>query len=419
MQVIDKDLGSFKVHLIKTDLFKTITMKVMFHTPIIKEDITKRNILSDILLTSSKKYATRRDLNIKSEELYAADIYTSNQRIGNYITTSFILQTLNDKYTEDGNFASSVEFLHEIIFNPDLINNKFKDEKLELVKSNAKIALESIKENSENYSIIRLKEEYDNKSSVSYRMTGYLDDLEKINTQNLYDYYEKMIENDYVDIFVIGNINIKELLLIIKKYFKFRKVKKRKKSYELDYHLPRKKVKTIKEVTSNNQAKLAIALSISKLKDFDKKYSLLILNIILGGTADSKLFKEVREKNSLCYTIRSSYSRLDNLMIISAGIDNINYDKVLDLINKIFDDIKKGKFNESDISVAKEYYNTLTESIVESPARLINESFSEKILGVDSLEKRKENINKITKKDIIRVSKKLNIDTIFLLEGGD
>ena len=419
MQVIDKDLGSFKVHLIKTDLFKTITMKVMFHTPIIKEDITKRNILSDILLTSSKKYATRRDLNIKSEELYAADIYTSNQRIGNYITTSFILQTLNDKYTEDGNFASSVEFLHEIIFNPDLINNKFKDEKLELVKSNAKIALESIKENSANYSIIRLKEEYDNKSSVSYRMTGYLDDLEKINTQNLYDYYEKMIENDYVDIFVIGNINIKELLLIIKKYFKFRKVKKRKKSYELDYHLPRKKVKTIKEVTSNNQAKLAIALSISKLKDFDKKYSLLILNIILGGTADSKLFKEVREKNSLCYTIRSSYSRLDNLMIISAGIDNINYDKVLDLINKIFDDIKKGKFNESDISVAKEYYNTLTESIVESPARLINESFSEKILGVDSLEKRKENINKITKKDIIRVSKKLNIDTIFLLEGGD
>ena len=419
MQVIDKDLGSFKVHLIKTDLFKTITMKVMFHTPIIKEDITKRNILSDILLTSSRKYATRRDLNIKSEELYAADIYTSNQRIGNYITTSFILQTLNDKYTEDGNFASSVEFLHEIIFNPDLINNKFKDEKLELVKSNAKIALESIKENSANYSIIRLKEEYDNKSSVSYRMTGYLDDLEKINTQNLYDYYEKMIENDYVDIFVIGNINIKELLLIIKKYFKFRKVKKRKKSYELDYHLPRKKVKTIKEVTSNNQAKLAIALSISKLKDFDKKYSLLILNIILGGTADSKLFKEVREKNSLCYTIRSSYSRLDNLMIISAGIDNINYDKVLDLINKILDDIKKGKFNESDISVAKEYYNTLTESIVESPARLINESFSEKILGVDSLEKRKENINKITKKDIIRVSKKLNIDTIFLLEGGD
>lgn len=419
MQVIDKDLGSFKVHLIKTDLFKTITMKVMFHTPIIKEDITKRNILSDILLTSSKKYATRRDLNIKSEELYAADIYTSNQRIGNYITTSFILQTLNDKYTEDGNFASSVEFLHEIIFNPDLIDNKFKDEKLELVKSNAKIALESIKENSANYSIIRLKEEYDNKSSVSYRMTGYLDDLEKINTQNLYDYYEKMIENDYVDIFVIGNINIKELLLIIKKYFKFRKVKKRKKSYELDYHLPRKKVKTIKEVTSNNQAKLAIALSISKLKDFDKKYSLLILNIILGGTADSKLFKEVREKNSLCYTIRSSYSRLDNLMIISAGIDNINYDKVLDLINKILDDIKKGKFNESDISVAKEYYNTLTESIVESPARLINESFSEKILGVDSLEKRKENINKITKKDIIRVSKKLNIDTIFLLEGGD
>ena len=107
MQVINKDLGSFKLHLIKTDLFKTITMKVMFHTPIVKENITKRNILSDILLQSTKEYSSRRELNIKSEDLYAADVYSTNNRIGNYITTSFILQTLNDKYTEKNNFSES------------------------------------------------------------------------------------------------------------------------------------------------------------------------------------------------------------------------------------------------------------------------------------------------------------------------
>ncbi len=419
MQVINKDLGSFKLHLIKTDLFKTITMKVMFHTPIVKENITKRNILSDILLQSTKEYSSRRELNIKSEDLYAADVYSTNNRIGNYITTSFILQTLNDKYTEKNNFSESVKFLHEIIFNPDCYDRKFREEKLELVKNNAKMALNSIKENSGNYALIRMNEEFDKNSPISYRMIGYLDDLEKIDVQNLYNYYENMLEDDYVDIFVIGDISIKELMPIIKDNFKFRKVKKYKASYELGIHSLRKKYQVIKESTNNSQSKLVMALPLKELSYFDKNYAMVIFNIILGGTADSKLFKEIRENNSLCYTIRSSYSRLDNLMTIYAGIDKKNYDESVDLIIKILNDMRRGNFTDSDIAIAKEFYNSSTESLYESPTRIINEILSEEILEMETLEKRKEEISKVTKKDIIRVCKKINIDTIFFLEGGN
>ena len=103
MQYINKDLGSYKLHLIKTSKFKTVTMRAVFHTPIKKEEITIRNILTDILLQSSLEFKSRRDLTIKAEELYAADITTNNQRVGNYIVSSFMLQVLNDKYTEKGN----------------------------------------------------------------------------------------------------------------------------------------------------------------------------------------------------------------------------------------------------------------------------------------------------------------------------
>lgn len=419
MQVINKDLGSYNLHFIKTDIFKTITMKVIFHTPIIKEDITKRNILSDILLQSTKEYKTRRDLTIKSEDLYAADIYTSNQRVGNYIMTSFILQTLNDKYTEENNFEESIKFLHEIIFNPDVEEERFKEDKLELVKSNATLALNSIKEDAANYSLIRMSEAYDKTSPISYRMTGYLEDLDKINEENLYEYYERMLDNDYVDIFILGDINEKELLPIIKKYFKFKKVKKRKASYYLPNKKPRKRRLFAKETTKNSQSKLAIACPISKMTDYEKNYSLLLANIILGGTGDSKLFKEVREKNSLCYTIKSNYNRLDNLMVINAGIDNVNFDKAVELITKDVQDMKKGKFTDSDINVAKEFYKTSAESLMESPSRIINEVLTEEILGVEPLSERVRKIEKVTKKDIIRACKKINMDTVFLLEGGN
>lgn len=419
MQVINKDLGSYNLHFIKTDIFKTITMKVIFHTPIIKEDITKRNILSDILLQSTKEYKTRRDLTIKSEDLYAADIYTSNQRVGNYIMTSFILQTLNDKYTEENNFEESIKFLHEIIFNPDVEEERFKEDKLELVKSNATLALNSIKEDAANYSLIRMSEAYDKTSPISYRMTGYLEDLDKITEENLYEYYERMLDNDYVDIFILGDINEKELLPIIKKYFKFKKVKKRKASYYLPNKKSRKRRLFAKETTKNSQSKLAIACPITKMTDYEKNYSLLLANIILGGTGDSKLFKEVREENSLCYTIRSNYNRLDNLMVINAGIDNVNFDKAVELITKNVQDMKKGKFTDSDINVAKEFYKTSAESLMESPSRIINEVLTEEILGVEPLSERVRKIEKVTKKDIMRACKKINMDTVFLLEGGN
>ena len=374
MKYTKKDLASYNLHLINTDKFKTITIKVVFSRPIKKDEITMRNVLSDVLLQSSKNYESRRELTIKAEELYAADVFNNTQRIGNYILTSFNLQVLNDKYTEDGNFEEAVKFLSEIIFNPDIKNNAFKEDKLDLVLSNVKVALESLKEDATNYSLLRLMEAYDKDSPVSYRMVGYLEDIDKIKTDTLYEYYQKMIEYDYVDIYVVGDIE-------------------------------------------NNQSKLAIACTISKASKYEINYPLVLANIIYGGGPDSKLFKDVREKNSLCYSIYSYPVKLDNLLIISAGIDKENYNKSLELTTELLKDMKKGKFTDKDINIAKEYYNTACEEVEESEYKIINEYLSQEILGVEPLEERVKIMNNVTKKDIVKVIKKIDMDTVFLLEG--
>ena len=125
MNYTKKDLAAYNLHLIKTKKFKTISVRVVFHTPIKKEDITKRILLSDILLQSSKKYESKRSMTIEAEELYSASISTGNQRLGNYIFTSFNLQVLNDKYTEEGNLEKSIEFLSEILFHPNINQKSF------------------------------------------------------------------------------------------------------------------------------------------------------------------------------------------------------------------------------------------------------------------------------------------------------
>ena len=417
MEYVKKDLGSYNLHVIKTNKFKTIMVRVVFQRPIKKEEITIRNVLSDMFLQSSKKYKSKRELSIKAQDLYAADITTGNSRLGNYMVTNFYLSLLNDKYTEEGNFEAGLEFLSEIIFNPDVKNNKFNSKQLDVVKSNCRSALNSIKEDASNYSVIRLFEELDNSTS-SYRMNGYLEDLDNIDVDSLYTYYESMIKSDLVDIFVIGDVDEEDMVSLFRKYFKIKTLKKRKTNYLLDDVSCRKKKKVSYEDSDNNQSNLAIACRVHGLSDYERNYPLTLFNIIFGGGCDSKLFKEVREEHSLCYSVYSVPNKLDHLLIIKAGIDRYNFDKTIEIIEKDLNDMKKGKFNENDINTAKEYYETAIEATEESQHRLIDNYMMMEFIGTDTLDVKREMMSKVTKKEIVKVAKKVNIDTIFLLEGG-
>ena len=417
MKVINKDLGSYKLHLINTDKFKSVTIKVLFHTPIKKEEITKRTLITNLLLQSSKNYDSRRKLTIECENLYSADLGINNQRLGNYICTSFNLQVLMDKYTEENNLEKSIEFLKEIIFNPDVENKKFKKEKVDYVKHDCLVRLNTLKESPSRYSSIRLGEIFDSKSPISYRVVGYLEDLDNINESNLYESYLEMINNDYVDIFVVGDFDNKEMLSLIKKHFKFKKIKKPKKTYILKNRNPRLRRLFSKEEINNSQSNLAIACPVYKLTKYERDYALILGNLIFGGGADSKLFKDVREANSLCYSIYSNYSRMDNMIIIKAGIDKVNYQKSVELITKKLDEMKKGKFSEEDISKVKEELINSLESLDEDEGRMINDVLASDILELDNIKTRIETIKKVKKSDIVKACKKIHMDTVFLLEG--
>ena len=416
MEYINKDLGSYKLHLINTDKFKTVTIKVIFRSPIVKEEITIRNVLCDILLQGTKNYNSRRKLNIKSEELYSANVNTNVLRNGNYITSSFTMSVLNDKYTEKDNLLESIKFLSEILFNPDVENKKFNQSRLDIVKHTIKNNINSIKENPVRYAITKLNESY-SKGPISYRLCGYVKDLDLIDTSNLYDYYLKFINNSLIDIYVVGEIDCKEITKNIKNSFKFRTLNKERKSIYLDVVKARRKKLIVKESINNIQSTVAVMCNISKLTKYERDYVLPIYNLILGGGIDSKFFKNIREKYSLCYTIRS-YSRvLDNTLIITAGIDKKNYKKTVELINKYFLEMRRGKFEKKDIRVAKEYLITSIDDIYEDSNSIINYNYSADLLKLDGLDVRKDKINKVKKNEIIRLSKKIKIDTIFNLEG--
>lgn len=412
-----KDLGSYKLHLIKTDKFKTVRTKVFFNAPIVKDEITIRNFLASMLIITNKKYQSRREISLKCQDLYSCNIGYNISRFGNYSNLCFSANVLEDKYTEEKNLEKAIEFLSDIIYNPNVSESSFDDKFFQVVMSDASASLNSIKENTSYFSTIRMLEEMDEESPLSYRACGYLEDLDKITPESLYDYYKKMIDNDIMDVFVIGNINFKEIEDLIRRYFPTKVFKKISISCRLEEKKARTKRIIKREENDTNQSKLAIGCRCFGLTDYERNYPLTIYNIILGGGSDSKLFKEVREAHSLAYYINSVTNKLDNIILIRAGISRDNFDDVVRLTEEEMTKMKKGKFSDDDIAKAKKIYLSAIDEIEESQSDIVDSYYMMDLLGVDDIETKKKKMLYVTREEIIEVSKKVKIDTVYMLEG--
>jgi len=419
MQYKKTELGSYNLHMIKTSRFKTINVQIIFSDQIKKDEITKRNFLSDIITYSSKLYPTKKDISIKSQDLYAANVYATSYRLGNYYNTDFNLSFLNERYSEPGLTEKSLEFLSEIIFNPNVMDNKFDSSSFNVIKNNMRLQIESIKEDTRKYSMIKMLENMDPKAPYSYHGFGYIEDLEKITEENLYEYYKSFIKKSSVEIFVIGDIDFDNIEKIIRDKFKFNIYRKKKESPIIIHDKVRSKVKTIIDEDEINQSKLTIGCKMMGLTDFEKNYVLTLYNIILGGGSESLLFQNVREKNSLCYYVSSSSNKVDNLIIISSGIAKENFKKTLKLIKQEMKNIEKGNFADEIIERAKIRYVSIIDEIYDYPNQIISSYYAKEILGTDVPEIRKKKIMEVTKEDIIAISKKIKMDTIYLLGGKD
>lgn len=411
------DLGSYKLHCVKNNRFKETKLIINFKRKIKKEEITIRSLLSKVMLESTKKYKTSRLMAIQTEELYNLMLSSSSYLSGNYSIISFETMFLNDVYVFDDLFNKALDFILEVINNPNVIDDKFDTKTFELAKKSLKEEIESLKDNPRRYGMLRLYEEIDNKSVSSYNAIGYMEELEKITEENLYDYYKSLFKKDIVDIFIISPNEFDEVKDLFTKKIDYKTLRKKGESHFVDYNKYRSKNKIVHEKSEFEQSNLYVACKFDKLTDFERKYVSVVYSYILGGGPSSKLFTTVREENSLCYSISSSFKGIYKFLIISAGINAQDFKKCLSLIKKQIKDMSLGKFEEEKIEEAIITYLNSFKELKDSPSSILNTYISHEYFDADLMEEREKNIKKVTKEMVINFAKKVHVDTVYVLEG--
>ena len=407
-----------KFHKINTDKFKTNLFATFLTVPLNRENVTKDALLTAVLRRGTSNMPTQEIISKKLEGMYGAAFDCGIEKIGDNHVIKFYIETINDEFLpqKEDLLKISLNMLFDIVFNPLIENNAFKDKYVNGEKENLKQIIEGKIDNKDSYALERCTEEmYKNKVYGLYKF-GYVEDLQSITKEELYQYYKDIISTCKIDIFASGNLqeNVEE---IIKNNEQVKQINQRQENILEEQKNENSKENIVTESMQVAQGKLVIGLDVEPI-DENSNYITMLYNTILGGGANSKMFQNVREKESLAYTAGSSYLKRKQNIFIRAGIEIENYDKALKIIKEQLEDMKNGKFTDEDMQNAKKLIISSISTISEEQDTQITYYFGQELGKSNiSLDEYKERIEKITRDEIIEIASRININTIYFLKN--
>lgn len=411
-----------KLHCIETEKFKTNLLAMFITVPLTRQNVTLNSVIPAVLKRGTKELKTQEEISKKLENMYGASFDCGIEKIGDNHVIKFYLEALNDNFipkeVNQDLLKQSVELLLDIILNPLVEEEAFKAEYVKAEKENIKVLIESKIDNKDAYAYNRCVEEmYKNEPYGLYKY-GYIEDLEKIDEKNLYKYYKELIENSKIDIFISGELNIEKTANLVAQNQNIIKLPERETHISNNpREIKNKEIQIIEDKMDITQGKLVMGLDVNE-QDPEAKFKIAIYNVILGESATSKLFQNVREKASLAYTARSNYVRQKSNIYIRCGIEIANYEKTVKIIKEQLEDMKNGKFTEEDIKNAKKYMTSGIESIQDEQdseiTYYLGQELSQKLI---TFKEYAEKIEEITKEDVKEIANKISINTIYFLRN--
>ncbi len=412
------EFDTFKIYTIKTDKFKNCHMEITFYDNAKKEELGLRNFLVDMMCHSSLKYPKRKDLVIKLEELYQSYFYGVSSKVGNMVFSSFVYDFINPEYVSEEGFLKKVlSFPFEILEHPNVKEEAFDMRTFKIIQKRILADIDAIKENSLNYAFRRALQNMDKDSITASSVLGTKEEVEHITPETLYQYYRKFYENSLCNIYIIGDLDMEEVVKIIQKSFHNNCVK----NHSIEPYVQnkaRKKELVVKEKGEFGQTNLVVGFNLEKLNQEERFWTLTFFDEILcAGGLKSKIYNALREENGLCYSVSSINSKYDNMYYIYVGLDAKNVSLAVKLIKKCVKEMAQGKISDEEMEMARKQIATSLDVVLDNQNSLVNNYTFHSIVGIPLYHDLKDKYKNITVKDLKSLGKKLKLNFVYELQS--
>lgn len=423
-EVVMKELISEKLmenihfHSVREERFKTFRLSAAFYVPLAADTVSKYALLTRVLLRTCERYPDFTALSKKLSALYGASLSADCFKAGDRLGLLFSVSGLDDRYALNNESVTDElsQLLCEILFRPKLTDDVFDEQELQLSKRELIDMIDSEFNEKRIYALQQAASIMCEGEPFAISRLGTKEAAEAITAQELFDAWQTLLSTARVEIFYVGDSSPKKA----KENFSAIFSKLIRNCAELPNTVVRsaESVREVSEEMELSQSKMILGFRTDCAEPDEDVTAFRLMTAVLGGTAHSKLFNNVREKLSLCYYCAARYNRTKGILTIDSGVETDNITKAKEAILKEIEDMRNGVITDFEIESAKKSvinsFNEMNDSQAAIEGWYLSQIFDRETFPAEEL---CEKINAVTKNEIIAAAKKLSLDTVYVLKG--
>ena len=398
--------------------FKTSLLSAQFVLPLREETASACALLPAVLRRGTVSCPDMGALSARLDHLYGARIDYTVRKKGEDQCVGFVASFIDDSFAPGGEklLEPVAELLGELICDPATERGRFVPAYFETEKTNLIDAIRSLINDKRDYADSRLRREMCAGEPYAVSRLGDEDTVEKLQPRKLYSLYGDLTATSRLELIYSGSARQERVERALRAAFSTLPRETLRDEEWAQPHPARKEPLVVTEEMDVTQGKLGMGFSCGS----DDYAAVLLGNTLFGGSSNSKLFLNVREKLSLCYYASSLFHRQKRLITVSSGIEFGNYRKAYDEILAQLAAVQDGQWEDWELEGAKSTLLNAYASMGDSQGRLENFYLGQAATGQqETPEQLAAMVRAVTPARIVKAMQTVQLDTVYFLKGKE
>ncbi len=417
IQVIEL-LPGVTLRCFPAERFKQGCLSLQFLRPMTPSEAALNALIPAILLRGTREYPDLRSITLHLDDLYGASVGTLVRRVGDYQTMGFYCGFIEDKYalTGDRVLEPMIDFVGELLLHPALESGVFCREFVQSEKRNLITTIEAERNDKRAYAASQLLRKLCSGDSFGVPRLGEREWVEAITPETAWEHYCRVLEESPVEIFYVGSAAPETVAARLKAIFM--QMERNPIALPAQTAFQGGEVGDFTECMEVAQGKLSMGF-VTPITNRDEDFAAMqVMNTLFGAGMTSKLFMQVREKRSLCYSIGSGYYGSKGIMTVSAGIDFDKEPLVREEILRQLQACRDGEITPEELTAAKEAILSGLRGVYDSPGSIEGYETTAAIGGLRlTVEQYRKAVEQVTAQQVADAAKTLTLRTSYFVKG--
>ena len=396
--------------------FKQGCLSVQLVRPMEASEAAMNALLPSVLLRGTQGHPDLRSITMALDDLYGAAVGPLVRRVGDYQTTGLYCGFMDERFALPGDrvLEPMVDFLRELLLEPSLENGGFRKEFVESEKRNLVSSIECELNDKQTYAMGRLLKAMCRGDSFGLPRLGEKEQVAAIDSGELYRHYRKILLESRIQLLYVGSTEPERVAQLLRPVFRLPGRDPKSLAPQSDLRPgPGGEVEETMEVA---QGKLCMGFITPITNRTPEFAAMQLLNTLFGGGMTSKLFLNLREKQSLCYSVGSNYYGAKGIVTVSAGIDCDKKEAASGEIRRQLDCCRRGDFTREELNAAKQALLSGLRGTHDSPGAIESYYATSALSGLQwTPEEYMQVIDDVTPEQIRQAAQSLDLHTRYFL----